>query len=473
MANSKWFHSKLTGAKASLFAHACENYSKAAENACNDTPVDHPIFSWLSPHQRLQLVREVMVGLLCPDEPLPPETIQHYTTFLAVVVFIWIQIGVEIDDFKYAESIGDDLRVFCDAATDDRKMRTPEEMEERMRNMSLIARQAEKNKEKMDRAQAGTDMSLLVEFQASEEAGPNLVDDRRKLSASISALFTGPPVSAETRRLHRPLNEMEQWAFRWRRLVDEALQETTSDLLIWPLCKVDFDWRCPNPEKWLRATKLLMLTHNRADTTWTEKVLMSGSIEEVDYADRSQHARILVIEKIVKDLRDSYDPVWKAELLAIDQRAIFAVCSSEHCQQHRAWEAAFTAACVEQGVDFFVGGDYQKRLEIYRRISPLYKEELSRSYNFGFDSFDDAKSPVDFERDNLIHVTCNAKCDDCWTIPKEALRLCSRCKVVSYCSKECQLKDWPDHKKHCKTLAELRKDKAKVSEIVKNFEDIS
>jgi hypothetical protein len=468
MADSKRFHDKLTGAKARLFAYSCEQYSHAVENACDDTPADHPIFSWLSPHQRLQLVREVMVGLLCPDEPLPPETIQHYTTYHALVAFIWIQIGVEIDEFKYYEPIGDDLREFCGRDTT-RNMRTPEEMEERMRNMSLITRQAEINKERMDRAQAGTDTRRVEEFHAPASAQANLADSRRKLSAAISALFAGPPVSAETRRLHRPLNEMEQYAFRWRRLVDDALQETTSDLFLWPLCNVDFDWRCPNLQKWLRATKLLMISCNKADITRSEAVLVSGSIEAEHYADQSQHARILAVEKIVKDLRDSYDPFWKPELLAFDQRAIFAVCSSENCLQHRAWEAAFAAACVEQGVDFFAVGDYQKRLEIYRRISPLYKEELSRSYNFSFDSFDDTKSPADFKRDDHIYVRCNAKCDDCWTIPKEALKLCSRCKIVSYCSKECQMKDWPDHKKHCKVLTELRKDKAKVSEIAKNF----
>jgi hypothetical protein len=53
----------------------------------------------------------------------------------------------------------------------------------------------------------------------------------------------------------------------------------------------------------------------------------------------------------------------------------------------------------------------------------------------------------------------------------DALKLCVRCKVVSYCSKGWQAKDWPDHKKHCKILAELRKDKAKVSEIARNFEE--
>jgi hypothetical protein len=137
--------------------------------------------------------------------------------------------------------------------------------------------------------------------------------------------------------------------------------------------------------------------------------------------------------------------------------------------QHFAWVTAFLATCEEQGVDFSAGGDYQKRLEIYRRMPPLYNEGLSIPYHNGFGGFEFAETPADFKRDDPIHAMCHAKGEDCWFVPKEALKLCSRCKIVSYCSRECQLKDWPDHKKHCKVLAELRKDKARVSEIVKNF----
>jgi hypothetical protein len=169
MANSKWFHSKLTGAKARLFAHSCKNYSKAAENACDDTLVDYPIFSSLSPHQRLQLVREVMVGLLCPGEPPPPETIQHYTTFQALVEFIWIQIGVEIVDFKDVKSISDDLRDFCDEAADDRKTRTPEEMD------ALVSTALSREPDRMERHKRCTAHHKMLHIHGELEQAASLL----------------------------------------------------------------------------------------------------------------------------------------------------------------------------------------------------------------------------------------------------------------------------------------------------------
>jgi hypothetical protein len=466
MANIR-FQGKLTGAKARLFAHVCVEYSNVAEVGCNDTPCDHPIFSWLSPQQRLQLVHEVMVGLLCPDEPLPPETRQHCTTYLALVATIRTHVGVELDSVDDAD-VGDDLIDGYEDTTEYRRQ-TPEEREERIRNMDLISRQAEKNKEKFDRAQArilesqaGMDTSPLEAFHVRPAADS---DYESRVSSTMSALFTGPPVPVEARRLNRLLTDEEEWAFLWRRLVDDALQENTNGVL-GALRNVDFDWRCPNLKKWKCAINLLMMYYHELYITNSEQALVAGKIGEVDYADRSQHARIHIVEKIVKDLRDSYDPVWKPDMLAVDQRAIFAVCSSEIFGSggHHAWVTGFLAHCEEEGVDFSAGGDYQKRLEIYRRMVPLYKEGLSKTYNKGR-NFDDAKTPADFERYDPIYAMCHVL--GCWNLSREALKLCSRCKIVSYCSRECQVKDWPDHKKNCKVLAELRKDKAKVSEIVK------
>jgi hypothetical protein len=464
MADSKRrFHDKLTGAKARLFAHTCMHYSSAVEDACNDTPDEHPIFCWLSPQQRLQLVHEVMVGLLCPDEPLPPETIQHYTTYLALVAIIQIEIEVEVDMVQFAE-VGDDLLDGYEHTTEYPEQ-TPEEREERNRNSDLISRQAEKNKEKLDRAQA---TNALEEFQAPAEADFSLTDSVARVSSTRSALFTGPPIPAEARRLNRLLTDDEEGAFFKRRLVDAALQENRNGF-IGPLCNVDFDWKCQSLKKWVLATDVVMVSYFNAEITPSEQALVHGRVGEIEYADRSQHARIHAIEKIVKDLRDSYDPVWEPDMLAVDQRAIFAVCSSlKFCSDENfAWVTGFLASCEEQGVDFSAGGDYQKRFDIYRRMAPLYKEGLSTAFHNGFDEFEDAKTPANFGREDPISVDCHVY--NCFFGSKENMKLCSRCKVVSYCSRECQMKDWPDHKKHCKVLAELRKDKAKVSEIVKNF----
>ena len=478
MANSKRFPGKFTGAQARLFAYTCEYYSAEVEDAYNYMHDAYPIFSWLSPHQRIQLVREVMVGLLCPDEPLPPETSQHYSTYLALVATIRTGIDNEIYTDDEDGLVGDDLLDGYEDTTadnttdDDLRIQTLEEEEENRRNQDLISRQAEKSKNKIDKAHAGTDTRPVEEFQAP---APDRLDAAQKLSSSMSALFAGLPISAEARRLHRSLTETEKGVFCWRLLADAALQENIIWVVGWPLCNIDFDWKCRSSKKWSLAINLLMITYHSADITPSEKALVEGAIGDVDYADQSQHARIHAIEKIVKDLRASYDPVWKPDMLAVHQRAIFAVCSTNTynpVQKSFAWFPAFMTSCKEQGVDFSAGDDYQKRLQIYRTM-PLDKEGLSYSLRNGLDHFKGAKTPADFERNNLDFVECHFCAFTCLPSLKKALKLCSRCKVVSYCSKECQANDWPDHKKHCKVLAELRKDKAKVSEIAKNFESLS
>ena len=82
------FQEKFTGAKARLFAEICLQYSQYAEDALQDTPDRVPLFSWLSPFQRVKLVRDLAVGLLVPNAPLPPPTIQHYAAFRALCQFL-------------------------------------------------------------------------------------------------------------------------------------------------------------------------------------------------------------------------------------------------------------------------------------------------------------------------------------------------------------------------------------------------
>eukprot|EP00536_Pseudo-nitzschia_multiseries_P012945 jgi/Psemu1/33633/gm1.33633_g len=54
-----------------------------------------------------------------------------------------------------------------------------------------------------------------------------------------------------------------------------------------------------------------------------------------------------------------------------------------------------------------------------------------------------------------LEVLCDRKgCD------KLATKSCVRCKVTWYCSRECQRKEWKEHKKNCReTVAEEKEEK--------------
>ena len=76
---------KLRGAAARLFAEICEHYIELAEEETySDAPDDVPLFSYLSPQQRLSLVKDVMIGALCQEEPMFPDTIQHNAAYLGI-----------------------------------------------------------------------------------------------------------------------------------------------------------------------------------------------------------------------------------------------------------------------------------------------------------------------------------------------------------------------------------------------------
>ena len=141
---------KLTGAQAALFAEICEHYMSAAEDECNDTPDEVPLFSWLSPFQRIKrikLVSEVMIGVLCENEPLPPNTIQHNAAYRALIETLFCELEIE-EDTQYDHGVGDDLLNFGNDDSGTRKVLTPKEMEERSFQNDLIDYRADRNKKR-------------------------------------------------------------------------------------------------------------------------------------------------------------------------------------------------------------------------------------------------------------------------------------------------------------------------------------
>ncbi len=56
------------------------------------------------------------------------------------------------------------------------------------------------------------------------------------------------------------------------------------------------------------------------------------------------------------------------------------------------------------------------------------------------------------------------ECDSCHQI--KTCKQCSGCKSVVYCGRECQLKDWTDHKQLCKLVQQANQSKTFVKHII-------
>eukprot|EP00546_Thalassionema_frauenfeldii_P013307 CAMPEP_0178927822 /NCGR_PEP_ID=MMETSP0786-20121207/19461_1 /TAXON_ID=186022 /ORGANISM="Thalassionema frauenfeldii, Strain CCMP 1798" /LENGTH=473 /DNA_ID=CAMNT_0020603417 /DNA_START=8 /DNA_END=1425 /DNA_ORIENTATION=+ len=465
---------KLTGAQARLFAQICLHYISAAEEGCNDDPDHVPLFSRLSPQQRLNLVKQVMIGVLCEKEPLPPNTIQHTATYRALIEVLFSQLDVESDMQYEMDDVGQDFLNFDEERPIQRF--SEKERKENEFNQKLFEYQAEKNLHKMK-----SKRTEIAEFDVKEEV-PGIGDRytsemREETMKGVLGLFEGGPFQE---RAVRDLNNDEKYAFRWRRLCDAAFQEDTldGDCHI-PLCMVNFDWRCQKIDKWQHAINLLFDTYMLDYGNAKNRALINGAISCRSYADPDQLPRIQAIEKHVEILRNIYEASYDPMKMGLDQRCIFALCSTEcfYGYGHQDWAKAFISKCNERGIDFTKDGNYQVRFEIYRDMIDEYAEGAQYPYGAYHESH--AKNshkhwrPSNFKSYDLLTQQCHGPgnngtyCKGVYhegiCFETENLKACSRCKVVLYCSVECQRKDWPKHKEQCAKLAAIRKNKQEIA----------
>ena len=377
---------KLTGAQAALFAAVCHHYINEAETDCNDCPDATPIFSQLSRAQRLKLVADVAVGMLCEDEPLPPNTIQHNSTFRAIIEILFVAIEVEIDtqsDYEY--DIGEDLLIEDDVRT--ATLASPEEREENGVKFALIEHRAEKNLKKLKK---GKDVG---EFHVDENREMGMADVMTEAS-KLGKIFAGGPVSKRTRSTinKRTLNSEEKMRFYWRRLCDAALQEDTPanssiPLDVFSLCKVNFDWRSQSESKWYMALNLLLDTKLMDYGSATDRALINGEVNYSSYADPSQLPRVKTLEKNIDLLLRVYASSWDPKLLAIDSRRIFAVCTTELYgpYYHKDFVLGLLHECQARGVDLTEPGkNYQARLDVFREIH----DDFIDGCEYPFDAFE-------------------------------------------------------------------------------------
>eukprot|EP01104_Vermistella_antarctica_P000805 TRINITY_DN10917_c0_g1_i1.p3 TRINITY_DN10917_c0_g1~~TRINITY_DN10917_c0_g1_i1.p3 ORF type:complete len:112 (-),score=9.44 TRINITY_DN10917_c0_g1_i1:188-523(-) len=98
MSGPGWSLLKYEGHEVILLTELVGAYMEATLDECNDTPLATPLFSWLSPHQRVCLASDILVGFTCPYEPFPPNTRLYHAAFGGLMEFLCGQIDVECDD---------------------------------------------------------------------------------------------------------------------------------------------------------------------------------------------------------------------------------------------------------------------------------------------------------------------------------------------------------------------------------------
>lgn len=301
-------------------------------------------------------------------------------------------------------------------------------------------------------------------------------------------LFGGGPCSAKDRCPIRPLTEYEKKiGFYWRMLCDDAFQEDPK------FKKVNFCWHSYNWFKWYQ-TLVYLFIQDAVGSLGEEFALQQDLITEITYADKTQHARIRAVKQLVKTIRASYDPYWDKAKVGEDQRLIFALCdaggwcswsSGASKKVHETFASTFADLCGDAGVQVNTPGKYQQRLLVYR----LMKKNCTDKNGFNFwqkdldscfhmhNAFQGARKPGDYDYEALFfrkrcgYPFCpNAK--DA-TTKEENLQRCSRCLVVRYCCKECQVKDWKEHKKNCDNLGKSRKDQVQIQELSKKYSSLN
>lgn len=456
----------------------------AVENECNDTPMEIPIFSLLSPQHRTFLVSKLAVGLLCEEEPLPPQTIEYAAAYAGVVATILCELEVEIDTCGDID-IGQDLiELYYDPFVEEERIRreeyrtTTQNRDQRCIDMKLIGRAAEKNRKMLERKNDKQRERGGNKF-ARETRNDKGIIDMDRIQNHLKRhfhIFEGGKCPEDIRRPPRPLtkDELGWGGFNWRLATDKALQEETTRytepsmamMNIYPtLSEVNFCWNCFDRSKWITAVNFLMHT-KYAIVNDRDSALIHGSINDLAFADKTKHNRILAVQKAVKDMRDGFDSQFDVKKGAYPQRMIFAVCAEEffHGRGHYTFATKFVKTCKERGISLKDGGNFQKRYKVFQIVSEQVPEGLELGYVTG----SEFTSPVDYKSEDLLFFECCER-EGCYSFSDKELKLCSNCRVVKYCSKECQKTDWKKHKMLCKTLAATRKDKNKLQEVINNF----
>lgn len=119
--------------------------------------------------------------------------------------------------------------------------------------------------------------------------------------------------------------------------------------------------------------------------------------------------------------------------------------------------------CFEKGADLYsIAGNYQRALRAKSLFNDYFRpmEKIEKgTFEEGDDEHPSHKERLELVEYYLKHLEAqeliNSKvlfCELCGLkgTEQKPLQVCSACKNIRYCSRECQAKSWQEHKKECK-----------------------
>ncbi|XP_037881633.1 zinc finger MYND domain-containing protein 10 homolog [Glossina fuscipes] len=100
---------------------------------------------------------------------------------------------------------------------------------------------------------------------------------------------------------------------------------------------------------------------------------------------------------------------------------------------------------AKQQENIFLCKDKQKISDIAQRLNAAYNTDLLAELEQKVEETE-KESAVDHDDGDKSDGVKNHKCGNCLA---DAEKKCSQCKSIYYCSRKCQLDDWPNHKRNC------------------------
>jgi MYND finger len=501
---------KIKGAEAVLIMTAVGSYYDALKDySPSSDSLPLPFFDKLSPHHQLSVLVELCIGLFDPASPPPRDTMENYSAFYAMYLYVRNKIEYEVyeeEDFLSSSIVPPSIvpsrvRPYTSETVEERKLKFEHEMD-KIQEINVRHARAKKKVERAIRHQARTDLDITPELVGvgTDSYTPEDVEKFKETVQKSMKFF-------EEEEEENAPEEKYEMQYYWRKLFSDVCIEGGKSVL--------FSYHSTDMDIWdhffnmrLSAAGIVMSEQDR--------FLMNGSIEY--YSSLLNDERLLkrcaIVSAKIEAATRSYERTWTPQQTLFDTRAIQVMetsltdnrpllvpNSALEGQVSGPTETVTVESLIESydsnaasGVGLYtlriaakmlwlnswhgvladIGYDYRRiehSLAALRQVcsdTSLFANNLPdwvKATGLLSNESNECISPVNWRKESLlddVHGCSYSACPGS-NLTKEELALvkhkfCGACQSAAYCAVECQRLDWPKHKVRCRIISdELKK----------------